>query len=355
MVRHAAEDSIRRAAKHHLHQGLSPAPHLSASRDDQSAWRRHVAEHQILFGVGSQGPHAGDGTRPATARSRISRAAGGRQAPTHDVLGEVALLQDDADGHGGSGEGGRLAGLLAGASAGSRVMPSRPEDPRFLLELLGRMRVFEHGSPQALATLAAGTAPTTYPSGSFVCHQGEPAGHVYVVAAGEVAIVSPARGGSEQLHRLIGPGQLFGELALLSNGRRTAGARATKPSTVWAIDRDAFWAFLDATPAAQAALLRQVVELLADREAMIDDLLSLDVRGRLAKALLGLAERHGRPDKQGGVLVPVRLTHRDLAGMVGASRENVSRALVAFRRRGFLDYDTEAIRILDPDALRRLL
>lgn len=234
-------------------------------------------------------------------------------------------------------------------------MPNRPEDRRFLLEMLERMRVFEHGSAEALAKLVAGTVPTSYPSGSFVCHQGEPAGHVYVVTAGEVAIVSPARGGSEQVHRIIGPGQLFGELALLSDGRRTAGARATRQSTVWAIDRDAFWAFLDETPAAQAALLRQVVELLADREAMIDDLLSLDVRGRLAKALLGLAQRHGRPDKEGGVLIPVRLTHRDLAGMVGASRENVSRALMAFRRRGFLDYDTESIRVLDPEALRRLL
>jgi CRP/FNR family transcriptional regulator len=353
VVRRAAEDSIPQAAEDGSYQGLSPAPHLSASRDDESAWRRRAADHRILLGAGFPGTRAGDGSRLAGARSRVAESPRSCRAPVDDVLGEVALLRYDANGHGGGP--GRLAGLLAGAGAGGGLMPGRPDDRRFLLELLGRMRVFEHGSPEALATLAAGTAPTTYPSGSFVCHQGEPAGHVYVVAAGEVAIVSPARGGSEQLHRLIGPGQLFGELALLSNGRRTAGARATSPSTVWAIDRDAFWAFLEATPAAQAALLRQVVELLADREAMIDDLLSLDVRGRLAKALLGLAERHGQPDVEGGVLVRVRLTHRDLAGMVGASRENVSRALAAFRRRGFLDYDTEAIRILDPEALRRLL
>jgi CRP/FNR family transcriptional regulator, cyclic AMP receptor protein len=230
-----------------------------------------------------------------------------------------------------------------------------PADRQFLLDLLGRTRVFEHGSEEALAKLVADTAPIQYPGGSFLFHQGEPAGHIYIVTDGEVAIVSPARGGSEQVHRIIGPGQLFGELALLSGGRRTAGARATRPSTVWAIDRDAFWAFLDATPAAQSALLRQVVALLADREAMIDDLLSLDVRGRLAKALLGLAERHGKPDGSGGVLIPVRLTHRDLAGMVGASRENVSRALVAFRRRGFVNYDTESISILEPDSLRRLV
>lgn len=230
-----------------------------------------------------------------------------------------------------------------------------PADRQFLLDLLGRTRVFEDGHEEALAKLAADTAPIQYPSGSFLFHQGEPAGHIYIVTDGEVAIVSPARGGSEQVHRIIGPGQLFGELALLSSGRRTAGARATRPSTVWAIDRDAFWAFLDATPAAQSALLRQVVALLADREAMIDDLLSLDVRGRLAKALLGLAERHGKPDGSGGVLIPVRLTHRDLAGMVGASRENVSRALVAFRRRGFVNYDTESISIIEPDSLRRLV
>jgi CRP/FNR family transcriptional regulator, cyclic AMP receptor protein len=229
-----------------------------------------------------------------------------------------------------------------------------PADREFLLELLSHTRVFEDGSPQTLAKLVADTAPIQYPSGSFLFHQGEPSGHVYIVTHGEVAIVSPARGGSEQVHRIIGPGQLFGELALLSSGRRTAGARATRPSTVWAIDRDAFWAFLDATPPAQSALLRQVVALLADREAMIDDLLSLDVRGRLAKALLGLAERHGKPDG-GAVRIPVRLTHRDLAGMVGASRENVSRALVAFRRRGFVDYDTDSISILEPDSLRRLV
>jgi CRP/FNR family cyclic AMP-dependent transcriptional regulator len=234
-------------------------------------------------------------------------------------------------------------------------MSREPTDQRFLLQMLRHMPIFEPGSEDALAELVGRAAPIVYPQGSFLFHQGEPAAHVYIVTAGEVAIVSPARGGSEQVHRIIGPGQLFGELALLSGGRRTAGARATSASTVWAIERDAFWAFLDATPTAQAALLRLVVSLLADREAMIDDLLSLDVRGRLAKALLTLAERHGRREATGQVVIPVRLTHRDLAGMVGASRENVSRALAGFRRRGFVQYDAEAMRLLDPEALRRLI
>jgi CRP/FNR family transcriptional regulator, cyclic AMP receptor protein len=213
-------------------------------------------------------------------------------------------------------------------------------------------RVFRDGDPAAIDGLAAAGARLDYPAGAFMFRQGEPAAHVFVLTAGEVAIVSPARGGAEQVHAIVRAGDLIGELALLTDGRRTAGARATTPVTAWAIGRDAFWAFLDATPAASSALLRQLAERLAAREGLIDDLLSLDVKGRLAKALLGLAERHGRagPD---GTRIALGLTHRDLAGLVGASRENVSRALAAFRKRGFIDYDAESIRLLDPDALRR--
>jgi CRP/FNR family transcriptional regulator, cyclic AMP receptor protein len=127
---------------------------------------------------------------------------------------------------------------------------------------------------------------------------GQQATHLFIITAGEVALVSHLRGG-ERVHRIIGPGQMFGELGLLSTGRQSTGARATKPSTIWVIGRDAFWEFLDATPAAQSALMREVVKLLADQDSLIDDLLSLDVKGRLAKALLGLGERYGRLHRSG--------------------------------------------------------
>jgi CRP/FNR family transcriptional regulator, cyclic AMP receptor protein len=177
---------------------------------------------------------------------------------------------------------------------------------------------------------------------------------VLVLTAGEVAIVSPVRGGGELVHTIMRAGQLIGELALLNDGRRTAGVRATSPTTAWAIGRDPFWGFLETNPRASSALLRQVAARLAAREALIDDLLSLDVKSRLAKVLLGLADEHGQPDPDGGTRISLHLTHRDLAGMVGASRENVSRALGAFRRRGFIDYDSDSIRLRNPEALRRL-
>jgi CRP/FNR family cyclic AMP-dependent transcriptional regulator len=227
-------------------------------------------------------------------------------------------------------------------------------DPQALLAVLRASPIFGRGQPAALAALAEQATPFDYPAGSFLFRQGEPAAHVLVVTAGEIAIVSVVRGGAEQVHAIVRAGQLIGELALLNDGRRTAGARATSATTVWAIGRDPFWGFLEATPAASSALLRQLAVTLADREALIDDLLSLDVKGRLAKTLLGLAERHGEPDPAGGTRIALHLTHRDLAGMVGASRENVSRALGGFRRRGFIDYDAESIRLHNPEALGRL-
>ena len=228
-------------------------------------------------------------------------------------------------------------------------------DPGALLRTLRASPIFRGGTPGSLAALVEEATPLSYPAGAFLCRQGEPAAHVFVLTQGEVAIVSPARSGAEQVLGIVGRGELLGELALLANGRRTAGARATSDTVAWAIGRDAFWAFLDQTPSGSSALLRQVAERLASREALIDDLLSLDVKGRLAKTLLGLAERHGRSDADGAIVIALHLTHKDLAGMVGASRENVSRALAAFRRRGLLRYDASSIRLVDREGLRRLI
>jgi CRP-like cAMP-binding protein len=231
--------------------------------------------------------------------------------------------------------------------------PSADSDP--LLRTLRTSPVFSGGKPASLVALVEQATPLEYQAGDFLFRQGEPAAHVFVLTKGEVAVVSPARGGAEQVHGIVGQGELLGELALLANGRRTAGARATSDTVAWAIGRDAFWAFLEETPSGSSALLRQVAERLASREALIDDLLSLDVKGRLAKTLLGLAERHGHTVADGATVIALRLTHRDLAGMVGASRENVSRALAAFRRRGLLHYDASAIRLIDQEGLRRLI
>src|SRR5215211_3178944 len=96
-------------------------------------------------------------------------------------------------------------------------------DETTLLGVLGQSPIFRHGRPETLADLARQAVPFDYPVGSFLMRQGEPADHVLVLTAGEVAIVSPVRGGGELVHTIMRAGQLIGELALLNDGRRTAG------------------------------------------------------------------------------------------------------------------------------------
>ena len=105
-------------------------------------------------------------------------------------------------------------------------MSGRPAaDTGALLRTLRTSPVFRGGTPESLAALVERATPLSYSAGAFLCRQGEPAAHVFVLTKGEVAIVSPARSGAEQVLGIAGQGELLGELALLANGRRTAGIR----------------------------------------------------------------------------------------------------------------------------------
>src|SRR5262245_49421785 len=201
-----------------------------------------------------------------------------RRAPPASVLRAKASAgiepelsnsrQKPAEAHGspqcGLPDASRLLGVARPAPARTGTsqegeITSRP-DAEVLLRTLRTSPVFKGGKPASLASLVRQATPLEYRAGAFLVRQGEPAAHVFVLTKGEVAIVSPARGGAEQVLGIVGKGDLLGELALLTNGRRTAGARATSDTVAWAIGRDAFWAFLEETPSGSSALLRQVAE-----------------------------------------------------------------------------------------------
>ncbi|HEX3212821.1 MAG TPA: cyclic nucleotide-binding domain-containing protein, partial [Actinomycetota bacterium] len=79
-------------------------------------------------------------------------------------------------------------------------------DEAALLQVLGQSPIFRQGRPEALAAVVASATPFDYPVGSFLMRQGEPADHVLVLTAGEVAIVSPVRGGGELVHTIMRAG-----------------------------------------------------------------------------------------------------------------------------------------------------
>ncbi len=181
--------------------------------------------------------------------------------------------------------------------------------------------------------------------GDVVFTEGAEPHHLYVVEDGRIAIASRSADGRESVFALMERGSLFGEMGLLDGLGRSAAARALEPSQIVEIPYDPVRAAFDERP----ELLWGVVALLAGRlrsmDAQLADSVFLDVTGRTAKRLLELAADEDE--------FQLPITQEELAGMVGASRERVNKAIASFVRLGWIDQSERRYRILDRQQLTR--
>ena len=146
----------------------------------------------------------------------------------------------------------------------------------------------------------------------------------------------------------------FGELAVLGEGRRTTSALAVEDSDVWVVKGDLFLRFLDEQPSASRALLRALARQVRAHESLVDDLLFLDLKGRVAKRLLGLVSPSFEELPPDGAQLPAVVTQADLASLAGGSRESVTRVLSDFQKRGIVGRSGKRYVLKDVRALRRL-
>jgi CRP/FNR family transcriptional regulator/CRP/FNR family cyclic AMP-dependent transcriptional regulator len=120
---------------------------------------------------------------------------------------------------------------------------------------------------------------------------------------------------------------------------RTAAAIALEESTVWMVGGSTFLDFLADEAGAARALLRALARQVQSHEAFVEDLLYLDLKGRVAKRLLQLVAPSLDELPEDGAIVPSIVTHADLASLCGGSRENVTRILSDLQRRGLVERD----------------
>ncbi len=165
---------------------------------------------------------------------------------------------------------------------------------------------------------------------------GDPGDGCYRVDEGllKVTVVSPS--GGERILAILGPGTLVGELSVIDGAPRSASVTAIRESKLAFVSRAAFDAFAQANP----EVYRPLTMLLARRLRDIDGALAatsfLSLKGRVARALLGLAEAFGKDVGSGRVLVRQKVSQSDLAAMAGIARENVSRILQDWKRRSLV-------------------
>src|SRR3954469_2786689 len=204
------------------------------------------------------------------------------------------------------------------------------------------------------ATAALTNAMTTreVDRGHVVFREGDAGDRLFVVLDGKVKISRTASDGRENLLTVLGPGEMFGELSLFDPGPRTATATTVTDSALASLDHDDLRPLLLAQPTVAVQLLAALAQRLRRTNEAMADLVFSDVPGRVAKALLDLAERFGDPESD-GVRVRHDLTQEELAQLVGASRETVNKALSEFANRGWLRLEGRSVLLLDRERLAR--
>ena len=240
-------------------------------------------------------------------------------------------------------------------TAPTRTTPrsvGQPTDKTDHLETLARVNIFAGLDGESLHELANAARRRVFKPGEVIFHRDDPGQVLYVIRSGKVKIYVTGPDGQDVSLAVFSPGDYFGELALLDGQPRSASAMAIEPVETFALQRTDFINAVMHHPRIAVQVMHVLSRRLRQTDSMIEDLLFLDVHGRVAKKLLELAELHGVRTPE-GIRIDLRLTQGDLAAMVGASRESVNKVIGYFTDKQFISSDRYRITITRLAELRR--
>ncbi len=197
-----------------------------------------------------------------------------------------------------------------------------------------------------------GTIPVDLRRGDALYMPGDPARSVYLLRTGSVRLARLISSGGELTLDVVGPGELIGEGAVLGWSRRLGLAQALEPAKASPLAAPILESAVHRNPDLALALARLVSERQRRLEARAVVGAYGDCRQKLIGVLLEMAERFGI-DEAEGCRIGVRLTHEELARLIGAARETVTPLLVTLRRQGAIDYDRRSILLRDRASLAK--
>ena len=220
--------------------------------------------------------------------------------------------------------------------------------------LLREHFLFREFTPAELDELLTYARVERFRAHETVLLKGSPGTGMMAVIKGEIRISGPGADGREVIFNMLGPGDIFGEVALLDGGERSADATATVDTEVLVIERRNFLPFLERHPPVATKLLIALCAKLRRTTEQVEDLALLDLPARLAKKLLSLARTHGRPTER-GLQIETKLSQGELAKALGTTRESVNKQLARWQRDGIIRVVEGAITLVDREALRQVL
>ena len=218
------------------------------------------------------------------------------------------------------------------------------------LSVLRKHPIFADLESEAFDQLCRYAKHTTLKRGAALFAKGDPGLSLYAVISGSVKMSISSADGRSAILNIIGPGEIFGEIALLDGGVRSSDAIANTNCELFVIDRREFIPFVRSQP----ALAMKFIELLCGRlrrtSDQVEQIILQNLPGRLASALIRLSEKHKL--EPGGRTIAI--TQQEISEMVGMTRESINKQLRAWAARSWVRLEHGAIVVLKDEQIRQL-
>lgn len=219
-------------------------------------------------------------------------------------------------------------------------------EPRNFAVLLGANPFFADLGAEAVESIAALCVTRSLAAEEVLFLKGDPGDALYAVRRGQIRIATGTGAGKRLTLNLLGPGDVFGEVALLDGRSRTADAIATEATELFMVHRRDFLDLLTRRPMVAV----RIIELLCERVRWMSDRMEesvlLPLSTRLARRIIALAEDYG---------AELRVSQEELAVFIGATRESVNRQLQTWKRKGLIEIGRSRIRLINRAGLTHAL
>ena len=224
-------------------------------------------------------------------------------------------------------------------------------------KILSRVALFAELPESSLAALAEITGTRSLRPKEELFHKGDEANELYVVVSGHLKITTTSSDGNDLMFGVAGPGEVCGEIALLTQWPRTATVSALEATSLLAIGRRQLHALLHEQPEVGIALLSVVATRVATLSRLLEDTQFLNLPIRLARKLRDFGAIHGkrrRDDPPGVVTIDLKLSQEEWGDLVGTTRESINKQFRAWSDAGLISIRAKVVTILDPTEISRL-
>ncbi len=204
--------------------------------------------------------------------------------------------------------------------------------------MLKSVNLFAGLSDQALTELEKLSVSRKYPKNTILFMEGDESSHLYIIKKGKVRVSVANEDGQQLILNYMSEGEYFGELSLIDGQLRSATATTVTDAEFIAVSRSSFQQLLKGNPEFLMQVTTEVVKRVRDLTESVRDLALLDVYGRVSNVLEKLSDETGRIDNP-------KVTHQDIASMVGSSREMVSRIMKQLVIGGYIEQKSQYLQI----------